>query len=130
MSVLRGVVVRLRALVGRGREDHELEEELRFHLEQEAQRYRQQGLDEAAALRRARLGFGGYDRIVEETREARGVVVLEILVRDVRIALRGLGRTPGFTLIALLALTVGIGATTAVFAVASALLFRPIEGVR
>ncbi len=130
MSVLRGIVVRLRALVKRGREDHELEEELRFHLEQEAQRYRQQGLDEAAAVRRARLGFGGYDRIVEETREARGMVVLENLVRDVRIALRGLGRTPGFTLIALLALTVGIGATTAVFAVASALLFRPIEGIR
>lgn len=130
MSVLRALGARLRALLSGSAEDRELEEELRFHLEAEAQRLERSGISAREARRRAHLSFGGYDRIVEEAREARGCALLENIGRDVRIAVRGLQRTPGFTAIVVLTLAIGVGATTAVFALASSLLLRPIPGVR
>jgi predicted permease len=121
---------RLRTLFSRSLENGELDEELRFHLDQEAERLVRAGLDPVAARRRAQVAFGGYDRVVEETRDARGLVWLENAWRDVRFAARGLLRNPGFTSAAVLTLAVGIGATTAVFALTNSLLLRPVPGVR
>ncbi|MEX2282221.1 MAG: ADOP family duplicated permease [Gemmatimonadota bacterium] len=120
----------LGALFSRSSENRELEEELSFHLEQETKRLVQTGVDPGEARRRAHVAFGGYDRVVEETREARGLVWLENAWRDLRFAGRGLMRNPGFTSVAMLTLAVGIGATTAVFALTNSLLLRPVAGVR
>ena len=120
----------LRALFSRSGEDRELEDELRFHLEQETQRLVRAGVDPGDARRRAHVAFGGYDRVVEETREARGLMWVENGWRDLRFAVRGLARNPGFTTVVVLTLAVGVGATTAVFALANSLLLRPVAGVR
>src|SRR5688572_1193177 len=120
----------LGALFSRSAENRELEEELSFHLEQETKRLVQAGVDPGEARRRAHVAFGGYDRVVEEAGEARGLVWLENAWRDLRFGARGLMRNPGFTSVAILTLAVGIGATTAVFALANSLLLRPVAGVR
>jgi putative ABC transport system permease protein len=127
---MSGVRERIRALFSRGVRNRELEEELHFHIERETARLVDAGLNADAARRRAHVTFGGYDRVVEETRDARGLVWLENVWRDVRFAARGLARNAGFTTVAVLTLAVGIGATTAVFALTNSLLLRPIAGVR
>src|SRR5512143_2961020 len=88
---------RLRALFQRGALERELDDELAFHLEREAEKLERVGLPRHEALRQARLAFGGIDRIKDDTRDARGVALLDVVARDVRYALRGLRLTPGFT---------------------------------
>lgn len=120
---------RLRALFGRAALERELDAELHFHLEQEAMKYVAAGMPMDAALRRARLAFGGVERIKEESRDVRGTRLLETTLRDLRYAARSLRRSPGFTLTAVLCLALGIGATSTVFGIVDALFFRPPPGV-
>lgn len=122
--------LRVQSLFQKSVEDRELEEELRFHLEKETELGRGRGLSPVEARRRARVAFGGYDRIVEETREARGTAWIENALRDLRFAARGLRRDSRFAVVAVLTLAIGVGATTAVFSVANSLLLRPVAGVR
>ena len=123
------IVNRLRRLLTRASFDRELDEELEFHIAMERERLEREGLASGEALRRARVTFGGYDRVVEETRDARGFAWLENAWRDVRFGARGLARNRGFTLVAVLTLAIGIGATTAIFALANTLLIRPVPSV-
>lgn len=116
---------RLRALFHRAAVERELDDELRFHIEHEEEKYARAGMDRAEASRRARIAFGGVDRVKEEARDARGVRVLEMVVRDLRYALRGLRAHPGFTLAVVATLALGIGANTAMFGVVDRLMFRP-----
>ena len=125
MSTLTALVRRLRGLFRRGREDAETVDELRFHLEMEIEKNLRAGIDPREARRQAHVRLGGVDAIREAVRDARGVRPLEDLVRDLGYALRGARRNPGFTLVAVLTLTLGIGATTAVFTVADNFLLRP-----
>ena len=124
------MITRLKQLLTRARSDSELDEELEFHIAMECDRLERGGVAPAEARRRARLAFGGYDRVVEETRDARGFTWLENAWRDIRLGARGLTRNPGFALVAVLTLAIGIGATTAVFSLANALLIRPVPGVQ
>ncbi|HEY2896560.1 MAG TPA: ADOP family duplicated permease [Gemmatimonadaceae bacterium] len=130
MDVVSDLRFRWRALIHRAEVERELDEELRFHLEREATKLEQRGLDAQEARRRARLEFGGVDRVKEETRDARGVRVLETIVRDVRYAVRGLRARPGFALAVIVTLALGIGANAAMFGIVDRLMFRSLPYLR
>src|SRR4051794_38991850 len=88
---------RVRALARRATAERELDEELRFHIEREVDKLVTAGMSRENAMRRARLAFGGLDRIKDDTRDARGVSWVEITMQELRYATRGLRKTPAFT---------------------------------
>ena len=117
---------RLFPYLGRRRAEQDLEEELRLHLELERQRQRDAGLPDDEALRAARRRLGNGALIRERTRDVWGWRWLDDLGRDVRHAVRALGRSPGFAAAVVLALALGIGANTAMFSVVHGMLIRPL----
>jgi predicted permease len=124
--VLSDLRYRLRALFARASLEHELDDELRFHVEHAAAAYERQGMSHDAALRRARLEFGGIEQMKEASRDVRGTARLESIARDLRYALRSLEKRPAFTLTVIATLALGIGANTAIFTLVDALLLRPL----
>jgi predicted permease len=124
--LLSDVRFRLRALFSRASVERELDDELRFHIEREAQKYERQGMPHEAALRRARLEFGGIEQTKEASRDVRGTVWLESIVRDLRLGVRSLMSRPAFTLTVIATLALGIGANAAIFTLVNALLLRPL----
>ena len=125
-EVLSDIRHRLRALFARASVEQELDAELGFHVEREAEKYERQGMPHEAALRRARLEFGGVEQIKERSRDARGVDRLESIVRDLRYAVRSLRSRPAFTATVIATLALGIGANTAIFTLVDALVLRPL----
>ena len=125
-EVLSDIRYRVRALFSRAAVEQELDDELRFHIEREADRYERCGMSHDAALRRARLEFGGVEQMKEASRDVRGVARLESMARDLRYAMRSLKGRPAFTLTVVATLAVGIGANTAIFTLVDALLLRPL----
>src|SRR3989475_12526814 len=105
--------------------ERRLDSELQFHVEQQAAEYIAAGLAPNEARRRANLEFGGVERFKEECREARWENHLELLFHDFQFAFRGLRKNPRFTVVAILALALGIGASTAMFSVIYNALVAP-----
>jgi predicted permease len=123
-SYLRTIVARLRGVFGDHRADQELDDEIETHLRLLTERYVRQGMTEAEAALTARRQFGNVTLLQEEYREMRGIRTIDTFFQDLRYGLRMLLRHKGFTTVAILSLALGIGANTAIFSLADALLWR------
>jgi putative ABC transport system permease protein len=117
---------RLHRLFQKSRGERELDQELLFHLERQIADYEATGMAPEEARRRARLEFGGLERVKEEVRDTRWETHIENLFRDFRYALRNLRKDRRFTFIAILALALGIGASTVVFSVIYSVFFHAL----
>ncbi len=116
----------LGATLWRSRMESEMDAELRFHLEAYVEDLVRSGMSRQEAMRRARVEFGGIERVKEEGREARGANLIENLVQDLRYGASNMLRTPGFTAITAFTLALGIGATTAIFSTVNPILFESL----
>ncbi len=124
--MLDDLLLRLRSLFRRQAVESELDDELRFHFEQEVEKNVQSGMPLEEARRQARLAFGGAEQIKEECREARGVHFIESLMQDFRYGVRSLRKSLGFTAVVTITLALGIGACTAIFSAVNPILFQPL----
>lgn len=126
MSVFSDLIERARALLFKTREERELQEELRFHLDMEAEHNKRAGMNDDEARRRGHIALGGVERTKEDVRDARGTRLFEDLAGDFKFAWRTLSRSPGFAIVAILTLAIGIGGTTAVYSAVDAVLLQPL----
>jgi macrolide transport system ATP-binding/permease protein len=117
--------LRLRSLFRKDRAELDLSDELQFHLQNQIDEFVAQGMDSQEARRAARQSMGGVEQVKEECRDMRRTNLIENFLQDVRFGFRMLRRNPGFTVLTILCLTLGIGANAAVFSWVEGILLRP-----
>jgi predicted permease len=116
----------LRRLFSRNRLEIDLDKELRFHFESQVADKVRSGASENEARRLTRIEFGGIEQIKEDCRESRGTLWVESMVQDIRYGVRQIRNSPGFSIVAILSLALGIGANTAIFTLLNAILLRSL----
>ena len=126
MSIASDLLARLRWSVRRRREESEMREEMRLHLEMAADAMQRDGMSASDARRAARLAFGGVAQAEEEVRDAYGTRSIEDLGRDLRLATRVLRRAPGYAAATILTFALGIGAATTIYSLVYGVLARPL----
>jgi predicted permease len=127
MSWLRESWHRVRSVFRRDALERRLEEEIRFHVDQHTEKNLHAGMGPGEARRRALAQFGGIERVRDDTRDEFRLMAVQDSMQDLRFGARSLRRTPAFTVVALLTLSLCIGATTSVFTVVHGVLIKPLS---
>ena len=118
--------LRVRSLLRRNQVEEELNEEIAYYLDRLTEQHIAAGMSEQQARQAAKKAFGGAAQRMEECRDVRGVSLVEDFARDTRYGARTLRRAPAFSMAVILTLSLGIGATVAVFTVVNHVLLRPL----